>query len=195
MVAAAKDSLTVRCGLCEELLEGTAEYPHFIVPPSACLGSVRKTEHQSPWKFRERILWEKDSDSRTVLHGPQGHNLHSQALLWLKKLGVSDPARRIYLASAEHPPCSRQSTSQPMARANSSEQRSNMKCHLPVEKVLGPYQKCQVHYLSRLLQPGLATEAQKNHQPQYLPAHLPLHYTEQSRCCSDSASLCWLILI
>lgn len=71
------------------------------VPPSGCLVSVRKTEYQTPWKFIERILC---SDNRTALHGPRGHNLHSQALLWLKKLVVSDPTRRIYLASEEHPP-------------------------------------------------------------------------------------------
>lgn len=146
MVAAAKDSLTEKCGLCEELLEGAAKYPHFTVPPSGCLMSVRKAEHQTPWKFIERILWEKDSDNRTALHGPQGDSLHSQVLLWLKKPGVSDPTRRIYLTSDEHPPLLWQSISQPMAMANSSEQRSSRKCHLPVEKVLVPYQKCQVLY-------------------------------------------------
>lgn len=86
MAAAAKDSSTVKCGLCEEQLEGTAKHPHFTVPPSGCLVSVRKAEHQVPLKFIERILWEKDSGNRTVLHGPQGHSLHSQVLLWLKKL-------------------------------------------------------------------------------------------------------------
>lgn len=51
MAAAAKDSSTVKCGLCEEQLEGTAKHPHFTVPPSGCLVSVRKTEHQVPLKF------------------------------------------------------------------------------------------------------------------------------------------------
>lgn len=103
MAAAAKDSLTVKCGLREEPLEGTTKYTHFTVPLSGCFVSVKKTEYQSPWKFIERILWEKYSDNRTALHGPQGHNLHSQALLWLKKLLVSDPTRRMCLASDEQP--------------------------------------------------------------------------------------------
>lgn len=30
MVAAAKDSFTEKCGLCEELLEGAPEYPHSL---------------------------------------------------------------------------------------------------------------------------------------------------------------------
>lgn len=143
MAAAAKDSLTVKWGLCEELLEGTAKYPHFTVPPSGDLVSARKTEHQTPWKFTERILRGKDSDNRTALRGPPGHNLHSQTLLWLKKLLVSDLTIRI--ASDEHLALLWQCHS-PWQWQIHPNKEVEMKCHWPVEKVLGPYQKCQVHY-------------------------------------------------
>lgn len=53
------------------------------------------------------MLQEKDSDNRTALHGPQGHSLHCQALLWLKKLVVEadtvvNPATIIYPVYDEH---------------------------------------------------------------------------------------------
>lgn len=49
---------------------------------------MRTTEYPNAWNFLEKMLLEKDSDTKAAHYVSQGHSLHSQALLWLKKLVV-----------------------------------------------------------------------------------------------------------
>lgn len=70
---------------------------HLITPPFEHFWTQwEQLGYPDPWKLLQKILLEKDSENRTALYVPQGHNLHSQALLELKKTvvevgTVSDP--------------------------------------------------------------------------------------------------------
>lgn len=133
-------SMTIKCCLCKGMLGGTA-HPHLTALLFEHLPTMRTTKYPDPWNFLEKMLLEKDSENRAAHYVSQSHSLHSQALLWLKKLvveadTVADPTMRIYPVYDENPFLC-QSTSQHAATVSSPEQKSNVNCSLPVQNMLG----------------------------------------------------------